>query len=538
MAVNINVVSQFDSKGLDSAQRELDKLADKTKSASSKMHKAGSTIMATVSAFGATAAAFAVDQTSKLEDAHVQLENAFKNAGTSVDEHKGKLEKVSAMMEKYGYTNAQTEGAVARMTTVSGDAKKSMESMGLAADIAANRHVDLTKAGDLLAKTMAGSTTAAKKMGIEIPDSISKMEDPAQKSAAMMELLKGKFKGSADAAAGTFKGKMESAKASIGDMAAKIGEKLVPIVMRLVNVLMKVINWLMKHKAVLIAVAAVVGTIVLAVLIEYVAGMLAAAAATLAATWPILLIIAVIALLVVGVMYAWKHFAWFRTAVMTVWHAIQKAIHFAWNSIIKPVFHAIVWYIKNVVVPIFKAIWDVVQTVFGVVVTIISGAWDGIKTVFKWIKNGVKDVIDIFGTVVDGITSAFSTLGDIILSPFKWAFNEIAKIWNGTVGQISFKTPSWMGPLGNKGFSIPKIPEWKQAGGPIQAGSPYMVGEMGPELFVPTQSGSIVPHNRIGGGEVTNHVTINVHGADPQAVVNALRTWTQRNGSLAGAGVR
>jgi hypothetical protein len=51
--------------------------------------------------------------------------------------------------------------------------------------------------------------------------------------------------------------------------------------------------------------------------------------------------------------------------------------------------------------------------------------------------------------------------------------------------------------------------------------------------------GSIVPHNRMNGmGGVTNHVTINVHGADPQAVVNALRTWTQRNGSLAGAGVR
>ena len=312
----------------------------------------------------------------------------------------------------------------------------------------------------------------------------------------------------------------------------KAVEKVGPIIEHLTK-------WMTKHKGVIITVAAVVGGIVLVVLAAYTASMLSAAAATVAATWPILAIIAVIALLVAGVTYAWKHFAWFRTVVKTVFSAIKSAIHVAWQ-VIKVIFHAISWYIMNILVPYFKMIWDVVQTVFGVVVTIISGAWDGIKAVFKWIKDGVKSVIDIFGTIVGSITDAFSTLGDIILSPFKWAFNQIAKIWNGTVGQIHFKTPSWMGPLGNIGFSIPKIPEWKAVGGSVMGGNPYIVGEQGPELFIPgNMGGSIVPHNRMNGmGGVTNHVTINVHGADPQAVVNALRTWTQRNGSLAGAGVR
>src|SRR4030095_12537693 len=33
----------------------------------------------------------------------------------------------------------------------------------------------------------------------------------------------------------------------------------------------------------------------------------------------------------------------------------------------------------------------------------------------------------------------------------------------------------------------------RQQGGPVRGGSPYIVGEHGPELFVPKQSGRIVP---------------------------------------------
>jgi len=49
-------------------------------------------------------------------------------------------------------------------------------------------------------------------------------------------------------------------------------------------------------------------------------------------------------------------------------------------------------------------------------------------------------------------------------------------------------------------------------GGSVQAGKPYMVGERGQEMFVPNQSGSIVPNNKLGssGGGVVVNQTINV----------------------------
>ena len=57
-------------------------------------------------------------------------------------------------------------------------------------------------------------------------------------------------------------------------------------------------------------------------------------------------------------------------------------------------------------------------------------------------------------------------------------------------------------------------------GGAVAGGRPYIVGERGPELFVPGQSGAIVPNEELGasgGGEVNvnfNISTIDAAGFD------------------------
>jgi hypothetical protein len=40
----------------------------------------------------------------------------------------------------------------------------------------------------------------------------------------------------------------------------------------------------------------------------------------------------------------------------------------------------------------------------------------------------------------------------------------------------------------------------KAMGGPVQGMNPYMVGEKGPELFIPSGQGNIIPNNRLAGG--------------------------------------
>jgi hypothetical protein len=45
--------------------------------------------------------------------------------------------------------------------------------------------------------------------------------------------------------------------------------------------------------------------------------------------------------------------------------------------------------------------------------------------------------------------------------------------------------------------------EKRATGGPVSANRPYIVGERGPELFVPGSSGGIVPNNAMMGGGMT-----------------------------------
>jgi len=52
----------------------------------------------------------------------------------------------------------------------------------------------------------------------------------------------------------------------------------------------------------------------------------------------------------------------------------------------------------------------------------------------------------------------------------------------------------------------------KQFGGPVMNNKPYIVGEDGPELFVPNNNGSIIPNNRMGGG--STNVTYNIQAVD------------------------
>jgi len=73
---------------------------------------------------------------------------------------------------------------------------------------------------------------------------------------------------------------------------------------------------------------------------------------------------------------------------------------------------------------------------------------------------------------------------------------------------------------------------FKAAGGPVLGGTPYIVGESGPELFVPTGSGTIVNNNRLGGmGGGGMNVTVNMPvGSDGADVVAALQRYARAHG--------
>jgi hypothetical protein len=74
-------------------------------------------------------------------------------------------------------------------------------------------------------------------------------------------------------------------------------------------------------------------------------------------------------------------------------------------------------------------------------------------------------------------------------------------------------------------------------GGPVSDGVPYIVGERGPELFVPNGAGTILPNGaELGGGAVhaTVNVVIDAKGAYPESIAQIRAAVGELNQSLPG----
>ena len=119
-------------------------------------------------------------------------------------------------------------------------------------------------------------------------------------------------------------------------------------------------------------------------------------------------------------------------------------------------------------------------------------------------KEKVKNLVQgIGGSIESGIVSAIEaattgakSLQDVLSNVLK----DIGKML------ISFGIRSLLG-----GVNIGGIPlVGKAAGGPVTGNTPYMVGERGPELFVPGSSGKIVPNNALGSGGGSANIVVNV----------------------------
>jgi hypothetical protein len=139
-----------------------------------------------------------------------------------------------------------------------------------------------------------------------------------------------------------------------------------------------------------------------------------------------------------------------------------------------------------------------------------------------------RNIVDaVFGAIKWWVTNVTIPIVESLLGVFKTVFNGIARIWNNTIGKAQIKIPDIIGlPGRGQTFGVPKIPMLAD-GGIVTSPTLALIGEgRGPE--------AVIPLNRMseftGGGG--NNVNIHVNGADPQAVVDALRTYMFRNGSV------
>ena len=128
----------------------------------------------------------------------------------------------------------------------------------------------------------------------------------------------------------------------------------------------------------------------------------------------------------------------------------------------------------------------------------LQDAFDSLSTsINNDIKEGIK-----------GLIKGTSTLGDLL--------NNVAdRFLDVALNQALFG--SILGSGGEKGGGLLGAIGLFANGGRPPVGRPSIVGEKGPELFVPRSSGTIVPNNKLGGGGSTSVVVnVDASGSDVQ----------------------
>jgi hypothetical protein len=216
-------------------------------------------------------------------------------------------------------------------------------------------------------------------------------------------------------------------------------------------------------------------------------------------------------------------------------------------------------YIKDNVIPTFKAIWEFIQNfVIPALRDFLTPIIKGLKSAFEQVSSKieenseklqplvtffkafavfVRDVLapvlgkvlgaafDILGAAIGGVIDFFATLVDLINK----AYNAIKAIVNFIKNN---PVTQFIGGAFDAAFG-----GGKAAGGPVMGGTSYLVGERGAEIFTPSSNGFITPNNRLGGGTTIN---LNVTGAidsegTARTIIDALNNSFYRGTSGAGA---
>lgn len=295
----------------------------------------------------------------------------------------------------------------------------------------------------------------------------------------------------AETATDTFKAGMEKLEASGKDLLTMLGNDLMPVVMivmhafqQFANVLISAGVWINSNRTWLGLLAAVIGAIAGPILIvvgaiklwEIATKAFTAVQAALNLVMdanPIMLIVLAIAALVVGVIYAYNHFAWFRDLVKQVWADVSGAFNLG----------------KEVVIG-----------------------------VLDMIGSGFDTFVDKIAAIPGKVGALFSALGTGIMTGLKMGLNGLINVANAAINGINHVT----GVVG-----IPAIPDIPHVaiGGPVSGLA--LVGENGPEVANFPMGTSISPNSNSmsmlnGGGGGSMQMGFNFTGNTDSALATLL----------------
>ena len=180
--------------------------------------------------------------------------------------------------------------------------------------------------------------------------------------------------------------------------------------------------------------------------------------------------------------------------IQAAWNMLQSGLTSAWNN---------TWnFLKGLPQKMYDALTGALSLLQSAGTAILNAVWNGIKGVWSsvsdWVGEKIDWIVNKFTGIPGRMKNAFVGMFDGIKEAFKAAINWIIEKWNGLewrIPEVDTHIPG-IGKVGGASIGTPDI-GYLAGGGVARAAQPYIVGEKGPEFFVPSVTGSVGTNNAL-----------------------------------------
>jgi len=360
--------------------------------------------------------------------------------------------------------------------------------------------------------------TALRRVGVNLTDAqqdlIKAMVESGDVAGAQKLILKElqvEFGGSAKAAGETFAGKLEILKNSLGNIQETIGSALLPVLSDLatqfsqyladpavqagiaaiaqalgemasqavaylpqvVELIRGAFGWLMENQGVIAGVLAVIGASIAAFVYTTV---LPALGAMIAASWPVVAVMALIG----GAAYL-LYEAWTNN-----WGGIRDILTDVWNNNLKPAFDQLVSWLQTnipVAIKVLSDFWNntllpALQAFWGFLSTYVIPLVGALANV--WLALLKKEFEIVAGIVMNVVVPYFENLWKVVqividkLQPlWSWLAEKLKPAFKG-IGDAVLDVIGWLGELATTIGNL-QLPDWLTPGSP----TPFEMGLRG-----------------------------------------------------------
>jgi hypothetical protein len=480
----------------------------------------------------------AINEATQFNKVQGQTQAALKSTGGAANVTVGHIDALSTSLGHLTATDAEVvhsmENILLTFPNVRNEVGKGnaiFDKASLAvANVSARMGTDLNSAAVQVGKALGDpirGMTALRRIGVEFSDSqvalITRLTTTGHLLGAqkvILQELNKEFGGSAQAA-GAAASPLTKLNLLFREFAQQIGPMVIQIVEQVNKWLAKAISWFQKlspgvQKAIVVALALVAA---LGPLILILGGIITVVGVVIELFNP--WVLAIVALVAITVL------------LITHWQEVKSVAQTVWNAVEHVVGKAVAFLIRifadylSIMLSVFQAIIHGAAVAFGWIPG-IGGKLKAADAAFTSFKNNMVDGLR-------GIADHWSTFGSQAARATAKANAEMQKL-NATliaIGQHSRihividQTGALHGGIGHRA-----------AGGPVRAWQPYIVGERGAELFVPSMNGRIVPNGGSAGGGDTYIVNVSGVVGEPRAVAECIRQELlkvgKRNGGRTG----